>query len=480
MKHFINSTIIFNITDLPSDIISEIFSYLPCFCVLKCRQVSTSWKNISSNTYIWTNIFTNYFGGTIKPVLKWDEALYKEYYLLSVAYKPYDLLMWSISFHCISLARKLLTEKSALTNNRSFLEFMTNNGSCEIIKLLMIDDTLGNYTSVLSNHSNLLEHATNNGLFEIVQLLIPYGTPKIYMSCLYTACEKGYLDIVKVFIKCKIDISNKPKKYTPLHIACIYGHINIVEYLLSIGANLNISDDNGQSPLYFACSHGHLEIVELLISRGAIVNTKYDALYIACFNNHVPVVKALISHSKRMNIVYDDDKPSLIMSCRRGYTDIVKILLDTSKCESYISTCMYTAAMYNNYEIVKILIEHEINVFGKNTIDDVMFNDSTTLYMSVQMNCYKTVAVLLDHGAKVNKYVTGHFMDNKIEHNDTYQPLDMACINDNMNMMKLLIAYGGEFSCSKSFKYWFEKCSLSTLNIMRAAFPYAAEWDEVW
>ena len=46
------------------------------------------------------------------------------------------------------------------------------------------------------------------------------------------------------------------------------GHLNIVQYLVSIGANIHASDDQA---LRLAAENGHLEIVQYLVSIGIYI-----------------------------------------------------------------------------------------------------------------------------------------------------------------------------------------------------------------
>ena len=47
--------------------------------------------------------------------------------------------------------------------------------------------------------------------------------------------------------------------------------MNVVELLLSKGANLNSKSDNGNSPIICASSGGHVNVVVLLLSKGAVI-----------------------------------------------------------------------------------------------------------------------------------------------------------------------------------------------------------------
>ena len=57
---------------------------------------------------------------------------------------------------------------------------------------------------------------------------------------------------------------------TILHYASAYGHADIVEYLLSLGAfDINAMDHTLLSPLHCAASHRHPKVLETLLENGA-------------------------------------------------------------------------------------------------------------------------------------------------------------------------------------------------------------------
>ncbi len=54
---------------------------------------------------------------------------------------------------------------------------------------------------------------------------------------LHTACDKGYLEIVKELVSRGADTSRGDGRYgrTPLHCACVSGHTEVVMYLCEEG-----------------------------------------------------------------------------------------------------------------------------------------------------------------------------------------------------------------------------------------------------
>jgi len=57
-----------------------------------------------------------------------------------------------------------------------------------------------------------------------------------------------------------------PNSYTPMHAAASYAHTDILEYLISVGGDINLRDDDGDTPLYVVES---LEMAMWMIERGA-------------------------------------------------------------------------------------------------------------------------------------------------------------------------------------------------------------------
>ena len=58
---------------------------------------------------------------------------------------------------------------------------------------------------------------------------------------------------------------------TPLHLAAVKGHRDVVANLLAGGAPLNLKDDAGHTPLQLAARYGHQGLAELLADHGARV-----------------------------------------------------------------------------------------------------------------------------------------------------------------------------------------------------------------
>ena len=76
------------------------------------------------------------------------------------------------------------------------------------------------------------------------------------MSRLFDCCRVGNLQGVETAIESGEHVNQSAENgNTPLHIAIMQNHIEMVEYLLMKGANINQAANNGDTPLTLACEY---------------------------------------------------------------------------------------------------------------------------------------------------------------------------------------------------------------------------------
>ena len=64
---------------------------------------------------------------------------------------------------------------------------------------------------------------------------------------------------------------------TPLFIAALEGHLEVVRFLVESGANKDQGlTDDGRTALFIAAENGHLEVVRFLVESGANKDQGHD------------------------------------------------------------------------------------------------------------------------------------------------------------------------------------------------------------
>ena len=145
---------------------------------------------------------------------------------------------------------------------------------------------------------------------------------------LYIACQNQNKEIIDLLLSCKdltITIGDRDKN-TPLHIASKNSDLEVVQKLISYDKEcINKQNRNNQSALYFSYLHKHGDITAFLLEQDTIDLT--GILSLACERSDMKMINKLLRHK---NIKFDDNYP-LYIACKKGYSDIVILLLQHNK-----------------------------------------------------------------------------------------------------------------------------------------------------
>jgi len=138
---------------------------------------------------------------------------------------------------------------------------------------------------------------------EIIKILLKEGADINFKSGLMTplmkVAEIGALDILELFDKKKLQINQQISGSTALYIACSNGKAKIVEKLIQLGADINISNPFYGSPLMIAIKNKHYDIAYTLIGLQSINLERVDedgasALILAAESNNERLVDLLV------------------------------------------------------------------------------------------------------------------------------------------------------------------------------------------
>ncbi|MEN6427711.1 MAG: ankyrin repeat domain-containing protein [Phycisphaerales bacterium] len=190
---------------------------------------------------------------------------------------------------------------------------------------------------------------------------------------------------------------------TPLHLAA--NECDIVEMLLTRGADVNARCKNGTTPLHRASSMGEKNAVELLLAHGADVNARDQRgrtpLHSAalCYNS-TEVVGMLIDCGGDVNAEAQDGRTPLHNAVREGDPSTAMLLIekgaDVNARDGDGTTPLYHAAFRGQTNVVKSLFACGADV-------DVLGSDGKSpLHMAAEGGRTDIIELLIANGADVS------------------------------------------------------------------------------
>ncbi|XP_076388744.1 uncharacterized protein LOC100882118 isoform X7 [Megachile rotundata] len=192
------------------------------------------------------------------------------------------------------------------------------------------------------------------------------ATDKKGQTPIHCACAEEHLEAVEVLIGLGANVDAQDSEgNTPLHVATRTRHTAIAQLLLKAGANTEITDEMGFTPLHVAASQGCKGILDSMIQHGAALNKqcKYGntPLHLACQNNEVETVEILINKGVDLNCLNSRLQSPIHIAAEMGHTDICELLLaagaNIEQREQSGRTPLYIAARGSFTAIVDMIIK---------------------------------------------------------------------------------------------------------------------------
>ena len=273
----------------------------------------------------------------------------------------------------------------------------------------VLDVILADPRVVVSNDALLL--ASQLGFSAGVAKIIARGGVDINcqengVNPLSKAIASGNLECVKALLDCgRIDVNAKVTKHqSALHIAVIYGVVEIVDLLVHYpGILCDEPDDKGMTPLHYAAQLGHEDIACLLLENGTVnVNSKNSEketpLFFAINGPHPKLVRMLLQCSQiDVNCANAMGRTPLHAACIAGDYDIALLMIRRTNelgvnflaVDQFKWTCLHHAARWGFDGIVLLLLPICPELINKQTHDGYTALHLACMYKNI--DCVRAI-----------------------------------------------------------------------------------------
>ncbi|XP_064497393.1 ankyrin repeat domain-containing protein 7-like [Pseudopipra pipra] len=153
---------------------------------------------------------------------------------------------------------------------------------------------------------------------------------------------------------------------TPLHLACINGHADVVRFLVDENCKLNPGDKYKRSPLMLAVQHQHRDCVAVLLEHGANHDhraaTGNTALHFAVLVSSKSLVELLLEHGADIDVKNELGYTPLTLAITERCKGMIEFLLqkgaDVNATDNHKRTPMEVAAILQDKDAVEVLLRN--------------------------------------------------------------------------------------------------------------------------
>ncbi|CAJ0948280.1 unnamed protein product, partial [Mesorhabditis belari] len=232
--------------------------------------------------------------------------------------------------------------------------------------------------------------------------------------------------------------------YTPLMIAVMSGRTEVVEYLVTKGANLRHVDKEGHSAVHWAVVCGQLETLTLILEKGADPAVpdlmKAHPLHYATaaeeisHDTAISILHTLLRKGAHVNCVDIDERTPILWAASNGNSEVMMSLKqaggDMQAVDRDRLGVLHCAASHGYHEIIEIALQ----CIPRKLVDARDRSGHTPLFYAVTHGHFEAARILLTAGSNPNH------QDSRLR-----TASHCAAAKGQLRMLKLLKQFGASF-----------------------------------
>lgn len=272
-------------------------------------------------------------------------------------------------------------------HGRSVLHVAARRGILRLVDAFLpfvdLDDTV-------SGCSTPLHEAVHGGHNDVVELILKQGVDPTVIdedgrTALHVAAAQGHLAIIVQLFECRnfrsqgdgrlierLDVGMKDRiGITPLHLAALGGHRDVLQYLLNQGASWAIRDNAGERALFKAARGGDALSVRMLLESQPTPKSRnvkeIGAIEQAATRGYTDIITVLLQYSSNQ-LLQAYPSSALELALAGGYEDAVQVLRSSGAeppLPLNVTALLVEPAKAGDTRLVQLLLSHGGNPSGK-------------------------------------------------------------------------------------------------------------------
>uniref|UniRef100_A0A1A8JBD4 Ankyrin repeat domain-containing protein 16 n=2 Tax=Nothobranchius kuhntae TaxID=321403 RepID=A0A1A8JBD4_NOTKU len=305
-------------------------------------------------------------------------------------------------------------------------------------------------SSVISEHlgrsgDTLLHYAARHGHLDVVEYFIKQLGADVevynndYKRPLHEAASMGHKECVSYLLRERAVVDSlKKADWTPLMMACTRRNLDVIQELLSHGADPGLRNKDGWNSFHIACREGDPLVIEhLLLAAPDIWRTKSKTgrtpLHTAAMHGCEEVVRILL---ERCGYTPDDTDSCGVTpfmdAVRNGHVSVARLLLEKHQASPLAADVLgaqpvHQVAVTGHEEALRFLVQ-ELGVDVNQRATGIQL---TALHYAAKEGHTSMIKTLLELGA-----------DLFVQDTKGRTALHMACIGQHAEAVRMLLMLG--------------------------------------
>uniref|UniRef100_A0A095AML9 Transient receptor potential cation channel subfamily A member 1 n=1 Tax=Schistosoma haematobium TaxID=6185 RepID=A0A095AML9_SCHHA len=290
----------------------------------------------------------------------------------------------------------------------------------------------------------------SSGSIELLNICLQYNPDVLAkdqngQTVLHYAALRGDLECVKAIIK-NISLEKQTKliqcsnenQETCLHLAAKHNFVDMVDYLISLGSNINQQDINGYTPIMSAAIKGSINVIDYLLNKNIIIKhhdikqrNLFHLIVLSCSDeicNSIEIIKNLKELPELLNDVDNYGYTPLHYATKLGLIETCLFFLRYGANVTVVGenkcTPLHLAAKFGRLRISQVILN---TIGGMRTLSMTDSKGCLPLHIAAYYGQDKLLELFLKNGflfrrnnSRTIEYLLSNGAEIKPDHNGLY------------------------------------------------------------
>uniref|UniRef100_A0A2L2YPW7 Protein phosphatase 1 regulatory inhibitor subunit 16B n=1 Tax=Parasteatoda tepidariorum TaxID=114398 RepID=A0A2L2YPW7_PARTP len=222
----------------------------------------------------------------------------------------------------------------------------------------------------------------------------PDSTNEDGLTALHQCCIDDSEEMLRLLLEFGANENAKDsEQWTPLHAAATCGHLHIVKYLITKGADLLAVNADGNMPYDICDDDSTLDYIENEMAKKGITQEMIDQTRAATENRMLEDIKYLVSQEESLNAKDKNGASFLHIAAANGYLSAMEFLLENHAtidiCDDDQWQPIHAAACWGHPDAIEMLVQAGADINAKTKNGETPYEISEDIEVRDRINQLK-------------------------------------------------------------------------------------------